>query len=203
MTEDAITYWVFKASDWLATNALTLAQVLAALVTAVATYALWRATRVLAVETTILAKMTAQPFVICWLESSGASPLALNLTIRNTGNATAFDVKVRISPALPNSSGSPAVEESETTLEASLLPPGQLLTIEGVLGRDVHEKVFSAKVKWATRPGSCETETLEYNFEAKDGFRGGWNTKGAHHIAEELEKIRKKLDKASQARGIV
>ncbi len=73
--------------SWIGSNALALAQLLAALVTAVATFALWRATKVLAKETTVLAKMSAHPFVICWLESSGASAVALNFTVRNTDPA--------------------------------------------------------------------------------------------------------------------
>lgn len=193
MSKEALLDWLMVLGSWLASNALTLAQVFAALVTAAATYALWRATRVLAVETTVLAKMTAQPFVVCWLESSGASAVALNLTLRNTGNATAFDIKLKLSPALPKANGGASDNPDEMSFETSLLPPGQLLSIQGVMGRDVHDKVFSTHISWASKPESGERETLSYCFEPKDGFRGGWNTKGVHEIAEELEKIRKQL----------
>ena len=89
--------------EWLshAGNILALAQLVAAFVTAVATWALWRVTRVLAVETATLAKMTSRPFVVCMLESSGASSRALNLVLRNTGNATAFDVTLQLAPHFP------------------------------------------------------------------------------------------------------
>lgn len=176
-------------------NALTAAQVVAAVVTALATFALWRATRVLAVETAVLAKMTSRPFVVCWLESSGASATALNLTLRNTGNATAFDIRLKLSPALPTPSGGQPSNPDETTFETSLLPPAQLLSVQGVMGPEVHDKTYSADISWASKPGSTERESLKYRFEPKDGFRGGWNTKGAHQIAEELEKIRKELHK--------
>ena len=66
--------WVADSDDILA-----VAQLLAAFITALATFALWRVTRVLAVETSALAKMTSRPFVICGIESSLASPSALNL----------------------------------------------------------------------------------------------------------------------------
>ncbi|UXS45927.1 hypothetical protein [Agrobacterium tumefaciens] len=82
-------------------NLLTLAQVLAALVTAFATWALWRVTKVLAVETSALAKMTSNPFVVCYLRSGHSNPKAMNLTLENTGNATAFDIQLRVTPALP------------------------------------------------------------------------------------------------------
>ena len=59
----------------------------------------------------------------------------------------------------------------------------------------VYGKVFDAAVSWAAMPGASIRESLSYSFEPKDGFRGGWNTKGLHQIAEELEKLRKQLPK--------
>ncbi|NVK20840.1 MAG: hypothetical protein HWE30_19345 [Methylocystaceae bacterium] len=196
MTKDQLWEYALTTGAWIWANSLPLAQVLAALVTAVATIALWRVTRVLAVETTTLAKMTAQPFVVCWLESSTASAIALNLTLRNTGNATAFDIKVRLTPALADKpDGTPSGEDKETAFDTSLLPPGQMLSIQGAMGPQAHDKVFMAKVSWSSYPGSSERETLEYTFEPKDGFRGGFNSKGIHDVAQELEKIRKQLPK--------
>ena len=177
-----------------AANSLAFAQLVAAFVTALATIALWQVTKVLAVETKTLAAMTSRPFVVCSLESSGASAIALNLTLRNTGNATAFDVKLALSPALSRPDGT-ANDDPQTTWDISLLPPGQALTTQGVMGPEVHDKVYSATVSWAALPGATIRESLSYSFAAKDGFRGGWNTKGPHHIAEELEKLRKQLEK--------
>jgi len=177
-------------------NALAVAQLVAAFVTALATIALWRVTRVLAVETKTLAAMTARPFVVCLLESSESSAIALNLTLRNTGNATAFDVQLELSPALEKPNGNPPDDPTKTTWTISLLPPGQSLTTQGVLSTKISEKVFAATISWATMPGSSVRESLSYSFEPKDGFRGGWVTKGLHQIAGELEKIRNKLPKA-------
>jgi hypothetical protein len=117
----------------------------------------------------------------------------LNLTLRNTGNATAFDVKLELSPALEKPDGSPPDDPSKTTWEISLLPPGQALTTQGVMSTNVYGKIFVATVSWAAMPGVSIRESLSYSFEPKDGFRDGWNTKGLHQIAEELEKIRKQL----------
>ena len=106
-------------------NALALAQLVAAFVTAIATIALWRVTRVLVGETKTLAAMTLRPFVVCSAESSPVSAISFNLVLRNTGNATAFDVKLQLSPPLANPDGSPLADETMTKWEISLLPPGQ------------------------------------------------------------------------------
>ncbi|AJY46540.1 hypothetical protein [Martelella endophytica] len=187
--------WFYTVGTFVANNALVIAQVIAAFVTAGATIALWNVTRVLAVETSNLAKMTAQPFVVCWLESSGADATALDLTFRNTGNAVAFDVELKLSPALPSPDGRKQ-ESKEQTYKLSMLPPGHHLAHKPVLSRDVRETIFLAEISWAKRPRGTTRETLSYDFQAKDGFRGGWNTKGSHQIAEELKKIREKLPRS-------
>lgn len=188
--------WVERAVSWFtdAANFLTFAQLIAAFVTAVATITLWRVTKVLAVETQTLAKMTSRPFVVCSLESSGASAVALNLTLRNTGTATAFDVRLELSPGLKGPSGTPS-EKPNTRWDVSLLPPGQALNIRGVMGPDVNGEVFDASISWASMPGAGARETVSYRFSATDGFDAGWTTKGSHHIAGELEKLRKQLEK--------
>jgi hypothetical protein len=189
--------WIENAVAWFAVAANTLAfsQLLAAFVTAIATFALWRVTRVLAVETKTLAAMTSRPFVVCSLESSPVSANSFNLTLRNTGNATAFDVKLQLSPAIANPDGSPLDDETKTSWEISLVPPGQALTQYAGFGPDIHDIVYSSNVSWATSPGGSVRESLSYKFEPKDGFQGGVNVKGAHQIAEELEKLRKQMAK--------
>lgn len=176
-------------------NILAFAQLVAAAVTALATIALWRVTCVLATETTALAKMTSRAFVISSFESSGVEPTALNLVLRNTGNATAFDVKLRMTPALPNPSGEQVIDLEATTFEASLLPPGQALTIKGVMSWHVHETVFHVMTSWAQTPNGEDREELSYKTEPKDGFQGGWKAKGLHDVAEEIKGLRSGLAK--------
>lgn len=177
-------------------NSLAAAQVVAAFVTALATLALWRATKVLAIETSALAKMTAHPFVVCYLRSGETNPQAMNLTLENTGNATAFDIKLRIMPALPGPNSRGVVEKDETLFEASLLPPGRDLRIQAVMSTEAYGQQFSVEVSWAQRPAGSTRESLSYMFEPKDGFRAGWRTKGLHEIAEELEKVRRQMPSA-------
>ena len=186
-----------SAISWFssANNILAFSQLLTAAVTAVATIALWRVTRVLAVETAKLAQMTSQPFVVCNLESSASSAVALNLTLRNTGNATAFDIKLELLPALPKYDGSPAEDDTSSIRELSVLAPGLVHYVEGVMSRDIPNKKYAATISWANRPNAAVRETLSYNFKPKDGFRGGWGTKGLHQIAGTLEKISDSLSK--------
>lgn len=139
--------------------------------------------------------MTSRPFVVCGIESSLADPTALNLVIRNTGNATAFDIKATITPPLPKPNGEPNEDATQTELEISFLPPGQVLPRKGVMSRDIPQTNFSVVVSWSLEPHSTNRETLEYSIEASDGFRGGWNEKGLHQIAQEIEKIRKIKEK--------
>ncbi|MES2969205.1 MAG: hypothetical protein V4804_10705 [Pseudomonadota bacterium] len=187
--------WIESVVAWLAKpeNALAFSQLAAAAVTAIATIALWRVTRILAVETKTLAAMTSRPFVVCSAESSPISANSFNLVLRSTGNATAFDVRVQLSPPIANPDGSQLADDTMTSWEVSLLPPGQALTKYVGFGPDIHDKTYSANVSWASLPGSSARESLSYKFQGKDGFQGGVIAKGPHHIAEEFEKLRKQI----------
>lgn len=177
-------------------NLMAVAQVVAAFVTALATIALWHVTRILAVETKVLSSMTSRPFVIFTIESSLADPTAMDAIVSNTGNATAFDVVVNISPPLPKPNGQRPERETDTELNMSLLAPGRSIPNRGVMSRDVYNQNFLIHVSWSSLPGSSLRESTSYSIEARDGFKGGWGVKGQHQIAEELEKIRKTISKS-------
>lgn len=83
----------------------------------------------------------------------------------------------------------------DDALDVSFMPPGLVLPREGVMSRDIPETTFSVKVSRSLMPGATNRETLAYKMEAKDGYRGGWNEKGLHQIAQELEKVRKLQEK--------
>lgn len=189
--------WFENLLKWFteAENVLSFAQLVAAFVTALATFALWRVTRVLAVETKTLAAMTSRPFVVCGIESSLADPTALNLVVRNTGNAAAFDIKAKITPPLPKANGTIDEGEKETLAEVSYLPPGQVLARMGVMSRDINDVKYNVEISWSSSPRSADRENLNYIFEGRDGFNGGFKEKGLHEIANELEKISKQLSK--------
>ena len=172
-------------------NAVAVAQLLAAFITALATIALWHVTRTLAVETKTLSSMSSRPFVTASFRSNLAAATALDLAISNTGNAPAFDIHVVITPPLPRPNGSRNADTSGSIFAVSLLQPGFSLPREGVLGRDVHDESFDVVVSWSDYPRSSKREELAYSMTVNDGFKDGWGVKGQHHIAEELEKIRK------------
>lgn len=176
-------------------NILSYTQLFTAVVTAGATIALWYVTRVLAVETKTLAKMTSQPFVVCSLQSSQADPSALDLILENTGNAVAFDVDVTITPALPDHHGNKVEGETNSKINISMLPQSLTYRKQGVMWRDVYDQNYQVKIEWKTHPEKLSVETLSYSFSPKEGFRGGWNVKGLHQIANELEKVNKSLSK--------
>lgn len=176
-----------------ATNLIAIAQLLAAAVTAAATYALWRATKVLADETKTLSAMTSKPFVIFSFRSSQAAPTALDAIVSNTGNATAFNVRVTIDPTLPNANGSRPNDVTETVFNIALLPPGEILPRQGIMARDASEDTFRVKITWSSSPTSEHTESIQYDVSVHDGFKAGWSAKGMHQVADELEKIRRSL----------
>jgi len=157
-----------------------------------ATFGLRRATDVLAEETKTLAKMTARPFVVCALEESGAHPVTCNVTLRNTGNATAFDIKLKVSPALPEFDGSLPDNETLTIYNASHLPPGQALPIKPQLKKYVHGKVFGVTISWATMPAGPLCQPLSYETKLTGA---GVTVKGLHDIAGELKIIRQQMPK--------
>jgi len=174
---------------------LLIAQVAAAFVTAIATFALWRVTGVLAIETKILAKNSSQSFVVCSIVSSKSSAHAMNVVIQNSGNAAAFDIEVICTPGLPNPN-----EKHDQRLDlwaskfsVSMLPPGNSLIPNSVMGNEIYDKEFVIQCSWASFPNSRERQHLKYSFKASDGFKAGWSEKGAHQIANTLEKIEKAI----------
>lgn len=191
--------WNDKVVAWFTetANILAVAQLVAVVVTAWATWALWRATRVLAVETKTLAAMTSQPFVVGTIENAGVSAhTVLNFVLRNTGNATAFDVQAKISPAMPNVAGGPDPDPNETIYALTLLPPGQALPLKGIVLEMIYNKSFELTISWAQRPGEKSKTLIKYFIHGKDLPNEDWHIKGLHNIAEELEKIRKQLPKS-------
>ncbi|MGR3821007.1 MAG: hypothetical protein ACU0A5_00370 [Salipiger marinus] len=190
--------WIESVVAWFANseNALAFSQLAAAAVTAIATIALWRVTRVLAVETKTLAAMTSQPFVVGTIENAGVSAhTVLNFVLRNSGNATAFDVRAKITPAIPNVAGSSEPEPIEEIYELTLLPPGQALPLKGVVLQAIYDKKFEITISWSRRPGEKTETVMKYFINGKDLPNEDWNIKGLHNIAEELEKMRKLLPK--------
>lgn len=80
----------------------TLISALAALLTAVATFFLWRVTRLLADETKRMVDASVQPHVVVTLEPNSWAAFYFDINIANTGNAPAYDIEVGFNPPLVN-----------------------------------------------------------------------------------------------------
>lgn len=188
--------WFANVVAWLseATNALAIAQLFAAIVTALATFALWRVTKVLAVETKTLAAMTSHPFVVGAFEPSAAGSGTFDVVVRNTGNSAAFDIKLAFTPALPNNTQQAEVSD-ETSFDISILIPGQRLPLFAVMYRAAPETKFKITVSWSSTPSSKEREQISYETQISTAISLGWNVKGTHEIANELKIIREYLKK--------
>ena len=93
-----------SSQTWI-TTFIAFGGLLGTLVTAVATLFLWRVTKLLAVETKRMAEASAQPHVVATLDPNRWSMRHFDLKVDNTGNATAYDIKVDFTPTLVNGEG--------------------------------------------------------------------------------------------------
>ncbi|EPQ9047731.1 MULTISPECIES: hypothetical protein [unclassified Cronobacter] len=80
----------------------TLISAFAALLIAVATFFLWRLTRLLADETKKMVDGSVQPHVVVTLEPNSWAAFYFDINIANTGNAPAYDIEVEFNPPLVN-----------------------------------------------------------------------------------------------------
>lgn len=71
-------------------------------ITALATAALFYATWVLARETKVLSRATAQPHVTAGIEPNQWTLIYFDLVVRNSGNAPAYDIKISFDPPIPD-----------------------------------------------------------------------------------------------------
>lgn len=178
----------------------TFGTLLAAIVTAVATFFLWRVTGILAVETKRMADVSAQPQVVATLVPNQWSTIHLDLNITNTGNATAFDIQVQFDPPLEN--GEARGDQFPIPFQKiSVLKPGQQL--QSYL-RDVGnylEKTFTVSVSWKLHPEHTQRQTLRYDLSMTD--YKGVSYLGARdplvQLADQIKKLRE--DWRNVARG--
>ncbi len=147
------------------------------------------ATIVLAFVTWNLARVSKrEPFVICNLESSLSTPRFVNFVIRNTGNATAFDIKAKTSPPIPYVDGSEPELDVGSDFSVFILPPNQKYSFSGFDTTKFPMEKFDITISWASKSNGKKRKTLTHSINNR-GNRGGWHDKSIHEIARELEKI--------------
>lgn len=117
------------------------------LVTAVATFFLWRVTKLLARETERMAEATAQPHVVVTLTPNRWSMRHFDIHVDNTGNATAYDVNVAFDPPLEN--GELRRNKTEIPFQkVSVLKPGQRLSSYLSEYENLRGKRFAVEISW-------------------------------------------------------
>lgn len=166
----------------------------ATIATAIATFFLWRVTKLLAVETKRMADAAAQPMVVASIIPNQWSMMHLDLCIANTGNATAFEVEMQFDPPLARKPLRPrgGIVEHLPFQRVSLLKPAQELKSYLAEFGQLKNQCFCVEIKWKNHPNSTNKETLRYEFDMADyqhiGSLGAENP--AVQIAEQIKKLR-------------
>ena len=177
---------------------ISVIQVLSSIVVAIATIALWRATKILAVETKLLRKFSHTPFVVGYFETSEIGLPAVFFVVKNTGNAPAFDVKLEINPPIPGLEPKSKYFKDFVNSHFYIFPPGKAVRVHSVKDAQVMKKIFRLDIEWRDRPDGNTKSKVSYKLKGKDIIDEGWVVKGRHHIAKELEKISKEFNKFNE-----
>ena len=160
------------------------------IVTALATFALWRATRVLAVETRRMAEATAQPQIVVTIESNQWSFMHADLHVKNTGNSTAFDIAIAIDPQLLIDHES-AGETADTPFQAiSVLKPGQELT--SWIGKmfSYLDQSYDVSITYSRSPGGIVDKlTYKLDMTSYKGMHRLGSGDPTTQIAEQIKKM--------------
>lgn len=154
------------APSWIDTL-LSAAGVLSALATAVATVFLWRVTKTLAVETRRMAEAAAQPHVVATLEPNRWSINHFDLHVDNTGNATAYGIKVAFDPPLSNGEARGAAVPIPFQ-EISVLKPGQGLCSHLAEYAHLQGQEYRVQITWKRNATAKEPEGNAYTLRMSD-----------------------------------
>jgi hypothetical protein len=139
---------------------------LATVVTAVATFFLFRVTRVLAVETKRMAESSAQPHVVATLVPNRWSLTHFDLNVDNTGNATAYDITVHFDP--PLTTGGTDSRDEIPFQRLSVLKPGQGLSSYLCEFALLKGKVYQVEIIWRKAATATEIESNSYTLSMND-----------------------------------
>lgn len=137
------------------------------LVTAVATFFLWRVTRTLAHETTRMAEAAAQPHVVVTLTPNRWSMRHFDIHIDNTGNATAYDIAVAFDPPLENGEGK-GIQIEIPFQRISVLKPGQGLYSYLSEFAQLDGKAYRVEISWKRDASRVQRQTNVYTLSVAD-----------------------------------
>jgi hypothetical protein len=160
--------------------------------TAIATFFLWRVTKLLAVETKRMADASAQPQVVANIVLNKWAMNHADLEIENTGNATAFDIEVNFDPPLENGQVRAQGEYVVPFQKISVLKPAQSLSSYLTESAPLIDKSYMITTSWRVLPNAEERQSLSYTFRMSDykGMSMLGAADPAIQIAEQVKKFR-------------
>lgn len=163
----------------------------ASITTALATFFLWRVTKILAIETKRMADASAQPQVVASITLNKWAMNHADLVVENTGNATAFDIEITFDPPLENGEVRPD-DHVVPFQRVSILKPAQSLSSYLSESAPLIDQAYNVSISWKLTPLAVERQTLSYTFRMGD--YKGMSQLGASdpsiQIAEQVKKIR-------------
>lgn len=176
----------------------TMISAFAALLTAVATFFLWRVTRLLANETKRMVDASVQPHVVVTLEPNSWAVYYFDINIANTGNAPAYDIAVEFDPPLVNAEH--RKNRGVPFSKVSVLKNGHSLNSNLCEYEKIKDQIYSICVSWSKQPGSTERECNEYSYDMAsfDGVSYLGARSPMTQIAEQVKKIREDWRPISQ-----
>ncbi len=140
-----------------------------------------------------MAEASAQPHVVATLTPNRWSLRHFDLTVENTGNATAYDIEIAFNPPLEN--GEARREDAKIPFEqVSVLKPGQELSSYLADINVLEGKSFEVTISWRHASKDKPRETNAYTLNMADYTgRSELGQDPMIDLARSLEKVEKSL----------
>lgn len=177
-------------------DVLAVLKIVVSAVTACATIGLVYVTVVLARATKAMAKASSTAMVTAMIEPNVWSLMHCDLVVHNSGNGSAYDVEIEISPEI----GQSEVRDSRNLpmQNISIIRPGQQLRSYLTEMTSVLEQQFNITVRWRESPEANRQEEVSYDhFIPKDVSQLGASSPLVQ-IAEQVKKMREDWRPVSQ-----
>ncbi|KRB13953.1 hypothetical protein ASD99_14885 [Mesorhizobium sp. Root695] len=144
---------------------------IATVVIAVGTVSLWYVTWALARETRRMVDAGSRPHIVATLDPNQWSMMHFDLRVENTGNATAYDIKLSFDPPLVSSSPRDPAEPAPLGT-VDVLKPGQGLTSYLAEAGVVLPNTYRVSITWKRDPQAAVRETNSYtlNMNTMEGI---------------------------------
>lgn len=164
----------------------------AAILTAVATFFLWRVTKLLAKETTRMVEASSQPHVVVTLEPNTWAAFYFDINVANTGNAPAYNIEIDFDPPLINAEYRENNHHSIPFRKISVLKNGQTLSSNLCEYNQIKSNTYNVTISWSKKADSTEREynKYEYDMSSFDGINYLGSRSPVTQIAEQIKKIR-------------